>query len=301
MKTIGCDTIQNVLASLAGTCRVWVVTAFTAGILLFCLPGLCMADAPVPPSQKNKDHIQYETQVAFITEQIGQIQKDLDWLRLKVKRMQDFDRFVPQRMHDSIAFKQSKITSLEKLKNRYQELIPEPEPMEKRLPVAEKNSIGSAEKMQETTGTRDRFQQTLEKQLVAAGLDNWLELVPYTTPVRLETRLPILFASASAQISGGYEPFLKDLAGLVKGHDVRIVVDGYADTDPINTDTYPSNFELGAARAAAVVRALVRYGVKPQVCKIGSTAQYRFDAKKQTEWKNLQRHVTIAVFFRPNA
>ncbi|MCA1794083.1 MAG: OmpA family protein, partial [Desulfobacteraceae bacterium] len=94
--------------------------------------------------------------------------------------------------------------------------------------------------------------------------------------------------------------FFKDLAGLIKGHDVRIVVDGYADTDPINTRQYPSNFELGAARAAAVVHALVEKGIKSGVFKIGSTAQYRFDAQKTTEWKHLQRHVTIAVFFRSN-
>ncbi|MCA1785198.1 MAG: hypothetical protein LC657_04355, partial [Desulfobacteraceae bacterium] len=223
MNISRCDKINAFFATFTGpcrwSCRSWAVTAFTAGFLLFCLPGLCMADAPVPPSQKNKDHIQYETQVAFITEQIGQIQKDLDWLRLKVKRMQDFDRFVPQRMHDSIAFKQSKITSLEKLKNRYQELLPKTlkktPPPGKDTRTAARQQPGETPENGENLTTGDvsspdgMFRQNMEKKLAATGLDNWLELVPNTTPVCLETRLPILFASASAEIPKGYDAFFK--------------------------------------------------------------------------------------------
>ncbi|MEE4362643.1 MAG: OmpA family protein [Desulfotignum sp.] len=320
MKTSRCDKIN---ACFPGPCKPWAAAVLTAGFLLFWFSGLCMADAPAPAAQKNQAHsrdqdllsrnqahsfqdlIHYQEQAAFIAEQIQQIQNDLDWLMLKVRRMEDFDRFVPQRMHDSIAFKQSKIASLEKLKKRYQDLIPDtPESRGLADNTARNDAIrmtdlfpnsDSPQPMDTPLGSS--FRQQLENQMAAAGLDAWLEVVPHTIPVRLETRLPILFSSASAEIPKGYEPFLKNLAGLVKDHDVRIVVDGYADTDPIDTAAYPSNFELGAARAAAVVRALAGYGIKPQVCKIGSTGQYRFDAKKQTEWKNLQRHATIAVFF----
>ena len=310
MKTRRCDK-NNTLP--AGRCRAWAAALLTAGVLFFCLSGICTADNLISEKQKHQGLINYQAQVAFITEQIQQIQNDLDWLTLKIRQMEDFDRFVPQRMHDSIAFKQSKIASLEKLKNRYQDLIL---PLKKLQSSAEKSPRSDAlEKGGEAAAAADSlfpdkiatdrtaapgsdfFRQNLEKEMVAAGLDSWLELVPHTTSVRLETRLPILFSSASAEIPKGYEPFLKNLADLVKDHAVRIVVDGYADTDPINTAAYPSNFELGAARAAAVVRVLAGYGVKPQVCKIGSTGQYRFDAGKQTEWKNLQRHATIAVFF----
>lgn len=299
--------------------------AVVLGSLVFILAAICLTTAGrisagthyyISPGTQY-----YQDQAAFVTEQIRQIQNDLEWLTLKVKRMQDFDRFVPQRMHDSIAFKQSRIAALKKLKQRYQDLIPE---LPEKQPSAENDPRTTA--LEENRETREtaaigpagetagaggvprvpggfnaavNFRQNLEKQMAAAGLDSWLEMVPHVTPVRAETRLPILFASASAQIPEGYEPFLKNLADLVRDKDVRIVVDGYADTDPINTPAYPSNFELGAARAAAVVHALVSHGIKPRVCKIGSTGQYRFDAKKQTEWKNLQRHVTIAVFFLP--
>jgi len=318
MKTSRCDK-KNLLPS--GSRRVWAVTALTAGFLFFWLPGLCFAAALTPDQQKYQDYIHFQEQAAVVTEQIRQIQNDLEWLTLKVKRMQDFDRFVPQRMHDSIAFKQARIAALKKLKQRYQDLIPklpenllppEKDPaatvLEKNRKTAEAEKTGPAGETSETAdvplaadgfGPDMNFRQNLEKQLADAGLDSWLELVPNLTPVRMETLLPILFASASAQIPEGYAPFLKNLAALVRDKDVRIVIDGYADTDPINTPRFPSNFELGAARAAAVVHALVGHGIKPEVCKIGSTGQYRFDAKKQTEWKNLQRHVTIAVFFLP--
>jgi chemotaxis protein MotB len=41
-------------------------------------------------------------------------------------------------------------------------------------------------------------------------------------------------------------------------------VDGHTDTRPINTPQFPSNWALSAARATAVVQALVSRGVSPQ-------------------------------------
>src|SRR6056297_538996 len=109
MKTSRCDK-KTLLP--AGSRRVWAVTALTAGFLFFWLPGLCFAAALTPDQQKYQDYIHFQEQAAVVTEQIRQIQNDLEWLTLKVKRMQDFDRFVPQRMHDSIAFKQARIAAL---------------------------------------------------------------------------------------------------------------------------------------------------------------------------------------------
>ncbi|MCA1786966.1 MAG: hypothetical protein LC657_13415, partial [Desulfobacteraceae bacterium] len=160
----------------------------------------------------------YQDQVAFISEQIRQIQSDLDWLTRKVARMQDFNQFVPRRMQDSIAFKRFKIGSLEKLKKRYQDLIQEQPGHRSQYQDTRENArekagdtltIGDGVVTGNASGSGDNFRQNLENQLAALGLDNWLELVPNTTPVCLETRLPILFASASAEIPKGYDAFFK--------------------------------------------------------------------------------------------
>ncbi|MDA3787997.1 MAG: OmpA family protein [Desulfobacula sp.] len=228
----------------------------------------------------------YHDQISFIQSEIQKIQQDKDWLALKIKRMEAFDRFVPQRFYSSIKFKKSKIKSLEKLKQTYETLL-------KSIIPPRSDKIAKTDKKNFNSG----FEKNLRKKIIAIGLEDWVELVPNETPLCLENRLPILFPSGSVAIAKGYESFLKNLAALVKGYEVRIIIDGYADTDPIRTKRYSSNFELGASRAAAIVQSLVKYGVKPSVFKIGSTGEYRFDSHKASQWKNLQRHVNIAVLF----
>ena len=44
-------------------------------------------------------------------------------------------------------------------------------------------------------------------------------------------------------------------------NDYRISVEGYTDDSPIKTAQFPSNWELSAARASAVVRSLIELGV----------------------------------------
>ncbi|MCP4720625.1 MAG: OmpA family protein [Desulfobacteraceae bacterium] len=268
-----------------------VFRGFVCLLLLLCMglfPGLAWAQhnfrAPRTDLAPSQDIVKkYTNQIAFIQLEIQKIKQDMEWMSLKIKQKEDFGRFVPQKLYDSMEFKQSKINALMKLNNRYENLL-----KQKKSLVREDNS---------QSGPNSGFEQRLRKRIVQSDLEGWFEIVPNAPPLRIENRLPILFGSGSAAIPKGYAPFLKKLAALVKGYDVRILVDGFADQDPIHTKQYRSNFELGAARATSVVQALIKYGIKPSVFKISSTGEYRFDSHKAKEWKNLQRHVNIIVVF----
>ncbi len=139
--------------------------------------------------------------------------------------------------------------------------------------------------------------EELRREIRKAGLQDWVEVIGDGTCVRIENQLPILFASGKANLVKEYKGFLKKLAGFLKPYDVRILVDGYADTDPIHTARYPSNFELGATRAANIVHELVRNGLKPSVFKISSTGEHRFHAKKPLNRKLLERRAQVSVVF----
>ncbi len=139
--------------------------------------------------------------------------------------------------------------------------------------------------------------EELRRGIKKAGLGDWVDVVGDGTCVRIENQLPILFASGKANLVKEYKVFLKKLARFLKPYDVRIVVDGYADTDPIHTAKYPSNFELGATRAANIVHELVRNGLKPSVFKIGSTGEHRFYAKKTSKRKLFERRAQVSVIF----
>lgn len=67
--------------------------------------------------------------------------------------------------------------------------------------------------------------------------------------------------------SGGVEPgfegieTLERIADVLSDHDGNIVVEGFTDNLPIRSDRFPSNWELSAARAGAVVRVLETLGI----------------------------------------
>ena len=73
-----------------------------------------------------------------------------------------------------------------------------------------------------------------------------------------------LFGSGAAELSGEGGATLSSLLPIVNNeryHDYTITVEGHTDDDPIATAQFPSNWELSASRAAAVVRYLVGNGV----------------------------------------
>jgi len=55
-------------------------------------------------------------------------------------------------------------------------------------------------------------------------------------------------------------------------------VDGHTDRRPINTERFPSNWELSAARAIAIVRELMRFGIPPErLAATGFGAEHPID------------------------
>ncbi|MCP3928538.1 MAG: OmpA family protein, partial [Bacteroidetes bacterium] len=115
--------------------------------------------------------------------------------------------------------------------------------------------------------------------------------------LKLKTTLPILFPIGSAEIANEYKSFFMRFANLLKAYEVQIIVQGYADIDPIHTKKYPSNFELGAIRAANVVHELIKNGLKPSIFKINSPGKYRFSASGEPTQKALERRAEVTVVF----
>ncbi len=232
---------------------------------------------------------EYENRIREIDSELLECKDNLEWLNLKIKGMTHSGRPVSGILYQSVQYKTSRIESLEKEKAfcqaRLSGLTPEP------VPDAAPTSI-TATDISEPDPCK-----TLQSVIEKVGIEDWvvIEPDPFTRGYRLKTILPILFASGSAVLFKEYEAFLKKLARVVKDLDAQIVVDGYADTDPIHTRRFPSNFELGAIRAANVVHFLVHNGVPPGLFKIASTGRYRFPPLRMSANKTLERHVHITV------
>jgi chemotaxis protein MotB len=64
----------------------------------------------------------------------------------------------------------------------------------------------------------------------------------------------VLFDSGSAEITENGYMVLDKIANKLKMIDNDFVVEGFTDNVPINTEKYPSNWELSSARAISVVK-----------------------------------------------
>lgn len=117
--------------------------------------------------------------------------------------------------------------------------------------------------------------------------DRWIEL---------SLRNSLLFGSGDAEPHFDAFPILQSIADILKDHDNAIKVEGFTDNRPIQTAVFPSNWELSAARASAVVRVLTMDGVDPQRMAAVGYGQYQPVARNDTaEGRSRNRRVVVLI------
>jgi len=126
-----------------------------------------------------------------------------------------------------------------------------------------------------------------EGQLRITGNDLWLSI---------ELRSNYLFDSGGALPNILADQLLEQIAIMLKGIPNPIHVEGFTDNQRISTDAYPSNWELSAARAAAVVRLLAQFGVEPErMAAVGYGEFQPAYSNRTAEGQKLNRRVLIVV------
>lgn len=92
-----------------------------------------------------------------------------------------------------------------------------------------------------------------------------IEVVKSDTGVRFRISSEILFSSGASSLAQGGLLVLDTLIPVLKAQpELRLVVEGHTDSAPIQTQRFPSNWELSTGRAASVARYLVERGIAPQ-------------------------------------
>jgi chemotaxis protein MotB len=107
----------------------------------------------------------------------------------------------------------------------------------------------------------------------------------------------ITFREGEASLLEAYHSISKKIAGFIsskKGY--QVVISGHTDNTPINTDKFPSNLELSAARAINVANSLINNGVSPERVSIQGFSEYRplFD-NISPENRQANRRVEISL------
>ena len=88
-----------------------------------------------------------------------------------------------------------------------------------------------------------------------------------TNEAKVVVRVPgaSLFKAGQADLQLSGRPVLDGVIAVIRKYpDYKIHIQGHTDDDPISTEKFPTNWELSAARATAVLRYFFDKGVEPE-------------------------------------
>lgn len=100
--------------------------------------------------------------------------------------------------------------------------------------------------------------------LASLGLDKLgegIDVIVNEQSVSFRISNEILFPSGQADLIGSGSEVIGRLAEAIARHPYPVSVEGHTDVVPIQTNRFPSNWELSTARATSVLRQLVNGGV----------------------------------------
>ena len=114
--------------------------------------------------------------------------------------------------------------------------------------------------------------------------------------VEVEIRTDILFPSGVATLSPEAQKILEQLALTLKPFPNPIRVEGHTDNRPIRSSSFPSNWELSAARAASVVHLFTNSGMDPHRLAVVGLGENRPAESNDTEQgRNMNRRVLLVI------
>jgi chemotaxis protein MotB len=114
--------------------------------------------------------------------------------------------------------------------------------------------------------------------------------------ITVEVNASVLFSGGDATLDAeGREP-LRAVAQVFAGGEFPVTIEGHTDDQPIATARFPSNWELSAARASAVVRLFEEAGVDAsRLSAIGYADQRPITENLTPEGRARNRRVTIRL------
>ncbi len=107
----------------------------------------------------------------------------------------------------------------------------------------------------------------------------------------------ILFGSGQAILTDEGNIILDKIADKIKDIDNKIRVEGFTDNQPINTEKFPSNWELSAARAISVMRYFIeKENIEESRFSFTGWGEYKPIASNDTEeGKSKNRRIEITI------
>jgi chemotaxis protein MotB len=158
------------------------------------------------------------------------------------------------------------------------------------------------QELSDGTGTGDAQEEIEQMQKEAeAGLSELIEKNLLTVTgnemwFEIELKSGLLFESGNAEPTQEAVTLINEVAKVIKTKQNPINVEGYTDNIPIHNEEFTSNWELSAARSAAIVNLLVQAGVAPQRLAAVGYGEFRPIASNDNEeGRKANRRVVLVV------
>jgi len=152
--------------------------------------------------------------------------------------------------------------------------------------------------------TRLRFMQIsqkIEEALISIGEQGSVMVRRSDTWLEIELASGLLFESASAELKPQIKDQLATIGRYLAEIPYHLNVEGHTDNLPISTVRFPSNWELSAARAAAVGKKFIKAGVSPEKVTILGYSSTRPKADNSTpQGRAENRRVLVTVIAGPD-
>lgn len=118
-------------------------------------------------------------------------------------------------------------------------------------------SAPQADAQDPAVGEESRTLSTLEEKIGTLEMEMGIEATYTRKGIFLSLNEGLLFDLGRAGINPKGKTVLKRIGDVINAHANLIRVEGHTDNLPINTDRFPSNWELSTARAVNVVKFFV--------------------------------------------
>ncbi len=114
----------------------------------------------------------------------------------------------------------------------------------------------------------------VEKLILDEGLDKQVAVEVRDDGVLFRMNAPFLFKSGGAELAKGSAGVLEVMSKFFTKFPYEVEVNGHTDDVPINSQRFPSNWDLSAARAVTVARYFQSIGMPPE--RIAATGYGEF-------------------------
>lgn len=237
------------------------------------------------------EYMEAESQLKKCNNQLAQTDENLQTMQAELLRSEERIKILEARLktseeigtkfYNDLSDLQTQNVHLEKLNKQ---LVQNNEKLQRDVQKQKSVLVLQEKVIQLLDDTKKTIESSLKDQIAAKDI----EVVESNDQLKMVLVDTILFESGSTKLSEEGKALLSVIAKSIKDYkNQRIVVEGHTDNKPIKSrlkNKFPSNWELSAARASAVVRFLELQGmVDPQKLSAQGYSYYHPVASNQTE------------------